>query len=472
MSFSLHGFQLEDVDKIERAGCGAIASEMGTGKTHEAIELDERWWKRGAGPTLVVAPLNTHGHWQAKYGVQKPDVDVVRIDRKNRGAFLEAIRKRRGDVFVCHWDVLRLMPELRGVPWNLVVADEIHRASNRKNQQTQALRKLRSAHRLGMSGSMSADRPDGLWSPLNFLWPTYFTSYWKFVEHYCEVDASDGYRKIVGAKNVESLHAEISKFWVRHLKRERCCPHHPEGVMPWLPEQPNYNVIDVDLNEKQRRIYEQMRKQMVAWVGEHESDPLVAGVVVAQLARLSQIALATPAISTEPRRRQDGSIEHVQVVNLELPSSKLEALGELVKDNGNKQFVVFSASKKILYLGQKYLGERGIGSYVLSGDTPEGQREGMVSRFVDGGAQVFFLSIAAAGEGIDGLQYATEQGVFLDRHWAAWRNRQAEDRLDRPGQKAQVQITDIMARDTIDQGRQEKIIQKWSDVRAILGDTL
>jgi SNF2 family DNA or RNA helicase len=449
---------------------------MGTGKTHEAIELDERWWKRGGGPTLVVAPLNTHTSWRDKYSEQKPDVDVVLIDRKNRGEFLESIRKRRGDVFVCHWDVLRLpeMARLRGVPWNLIIADEAHRAANRKNQQTQALKQLRAPHRLAMSGSMTGDKPEGLWSPFNFVWPSYYRSYWKFRKQYCVEDSSNGYRMITGVQNLEQLKTEIAPWYVRHLKRQQCCPHHPHGVMSWLPEQPVYSRIMVDLSPKQRTIYDQMKSQMVAWVNEHENEPLVAGVVVAQLARLSQMALATPRIDYQDvwERTPDGGRKQVtkQVVNLELPSTKLEALLELLKDNSTKQFAVFSSSKKILYLGQRYLHERGISSFVLSGDTPEGQREGMVQRFVDGGAQVQFLSIAAAGEGIDGLQHATDTAVFLDRHWAAWRNRQAEDRLDRPGQRSQVQIIDIMARNTLDAGRFTKIIQKWEDVRKILGD--
>jgi SNF2 family DNA or RNA helicase len=478
MDFSLHGFQLEDVDKIERAGSGAIGSEMGTGKTHEAIELDERWWSKAAGPTLVVAPLNTHSGWERMYGLQKPDVDVVRIDRKDRDGFLEKIRKRQGDVFVCHWDVLRLsdMQKLRGVPWNLVIADEAHRASNRKNQQTLALKKIPAKHKLAMSGSMAGDKPDGLWSVYNWLWPQYYRSYWAFRKRYCIEDSTNGYRQITGANpiTIRELEQERTPWWVRHLKREQCCPHHPEGVMPWLPDRVNESVIEVELSPKQRTVYEQMKQHMVSWVNEHEDEALVAGVVVAQLARLSQMTLATPRIDTVMKweRTPDGGRIQVptQVVNLELPSTKLEALYELLKDNGSKQFVVFSASKKILYLGQKFLNERGISSYVLSGDTPEGQREGMVQRFVQGGAQVFFLSIAAAGEGIDGLQYATDTCVFLDRHWAAWRNKQAEDRLDRPGQKSGVHVIDLVARDTVDAGRVERVIQKWSDVRLILGD--
>jgi SNF2 family DNA or RNA helicase len=253
------------------------------------------------------------------------------------------------------------------------------------------------------------------------------------------------------------LHAEMQPWYVRHLKRERCCDHHPEGVMPWLPEK-TYDRIWVDLSPTQRRIYNDMKEKMIAWVGEHENQPLAAGVAVAQLARLSQMCLATPTISEDGR------------VNLSLPSSKMEALLELVKDNPNKKFVVFSSSKKMCYLTQQYMKERDVASFVLSGDTPQSQRDGMVHRFTNGSVQLFIGVIEAAAEGIDGLQHATDTAVFLDRSWRTIKNQQAEDRLHRGGQKDTVQIIDIMARDTLDLGRFQKLEMKWQFIKTILGD--
>jgi SNF2 family DNA or RNA helicase len=362
-----------------------------------------------------------------------------------------------------HWDALRLMPNLQQFQFGTIIADECHRASGRKTQTTQALFKLHGHHRVAMSGTASGDNPLNLWSILHWLWPTYYRSYWRFRKHYAvEGQAINGetgksYRTVLGLKNLEFLREEMEPWYVRHLKREACCPHHPQGVMSWLPEK-TYDRIWVDLSPKQRKIYDQMRSQMVAWVGAHENEPLVAGVVVAQLARLSQMALATPIIAPDGR------------VLLNLPSSKLEALLELVRDNPGKKFVVFSSSKKMCYLAQVYMKERGIGSFVLSGDTPQSQRDGMVERFINSDAQLFIGVIEAAAEGIDGLQHATDTAIFLDRSWRTYKNQQAEDRLHRGGQKDAVQIIDIMAHDTIDMGRHTKLAEKWLWIKMILGD--
>jgi SWI/SNF-related matrix-associated actin-dependent regulator of chromatin subfamily A member 5 len=465
---------------------------MGCGKTHEAIALDELWYSRTlraikdgkafavkgkVPPTLVIAPLNTFDSWQDKYAVQSPDTTVYTIDRKKRGDFIKAISTRRADVYLMHWDALRLLPELRKFQFNVIIADEVHRAANRKAQATQSLKKLRTNFKLGLSGTASGDRPENLWSVLNWLYPTYYSSYWNFVKYYCiyEVDER-GYRKMVGVKNTDLLKKEISPFFTRHLKKEECCPHHPRGVMEWLPDK-TYDRIWVDLSPSQRKVYEQMKKHMVAWVGEHEDSPLVASVVVAQLTRLSQMALATPRLETrvvrERHKGRDG-VEMVDVhrtfVELELPSSKLDAVLGIFEDHPEKSFVVMSSSKKACYLLQGVLQKKGISSGVLSGDTTMDAREKLKSGFRKGEIRVFIGVIAAASEGIDGLQDATDTIIFLDRDWSSFRNKQAEDRLHREGQKDTVQVIDIMARDTVDMGRHQKLEAKWQWIRAMLGD--
>jgi len=458
----LYPFQKDDVEKIARQRAGLIGSEMGTGKTLEAIELDKLWFNSATQkPTLIIAPLNTFDSWVDKYNKQAPEVEVVVIDRKNRAKFVSDIKHKRGDVFLMHWDALRLMPELAEIEFGTIIGDEVHRISNRKSQVFRATKRLKADHKLGMSGTASGDQPQNLWSVLNWLWPSYYKSYWKFRKHYCveeiQYGAGQGYSKIVGVKNIPYLMDEMSPWYVRHLKREQCCEHHPEGVMPWLLDK-TYDTIWVDLSPTQRRVYDQMRREMVAWVGEHEDSPLVASVVVAQLTRLSQMALATPVVL------ESG------VIGLTDPSSKLDALVELLKDNPNKKFVVASSSKKMVYLAQHRLEQLGIPSFALSGDTPQSQRDGMIDRFVNDDTRVFLGVIEAMAEGIDGLQWATDTMVFLDRSWRTIKNMQCEDRLHRDGQKDTVQIIDIMARNTVDLGRRAKLQTKWSWIKTILGD--
>jgi SNF2 family DNA or RNA helicase len=361
----LFDFQMEDAKKLYKAHNGLNGNEMGTGKTVEAIQID-KWWARAKvnpekWPTLVIAPINTFDGWVDRFKDLDPDADVVVVERtpSGRAKFAEAIRTGKGDVFLCNYESARILyAQLVKLVYNSIILDECHRIANRKSQTTKAIQGLgkRARHRLALSGTASGDKPENLWTILNWLWPKVFTSYWNFRNRYCVeeseikyVKGKDGkvrevsYKKIVGYENLDELHRLMNPWYVRHLKRERCCDEHPNGVMEQLPAK-TYNKIWVDLNATQRRIYEQMRKEMVAWVGEHEDSPLVASVVVAQLVRLSQIALATPEVREEKVIDRDGKPKLVTKVRLTLPSSKLEALLELVKDNPDKKFVVFKST--------------------------------------------------------------------------------------------------------------------------------
>lgn len=461
----LYTFQKEDIEKLAPARRAANGSEMGTGKTPFAVELEKVWYEELKGKphygTLIVAPLNTFTGWLDRYSEWEPEVDVTVIDRKNREAFLEAVRKKQGDAFLMHWDALRLMPELRQFPFQTIIADEAHRACNRKAQQTRALKKLKTYSKLAMSGTLTADSPAGLWSVLHWLYPQdhFLTSYWRFYKLLVdyEVVYPGGYHTVKGVnlKNIHLLHEFMEPFYVRHLKREQCCPHHPDGVMPWLPDKV-YNQVYVELSPAQRRVYEQMRKDMIAWVGEHEDSPLAAQVVMVQMLRLSQMALAMPYM--------EGTS-----VKLTLPSSKLDAGIELFRDNQEKQFVAYTSSKQFLYVAAEELNRRGITTLAVSGDTPQHQRDTMVQDFNRGDFQIFLCMIQAT-EGIDGLQHTTDTAVFFDRTWSARMNNQAEDRLHRDGQKDTVEIIDIMARRTVDLGRHQRLEAKWKWIRQLLGD--
>ena len=454
--------------------------------------MEELWNPMGEKPTLIIAPINTFDTWKDKYAIQAPGTNVVTIDRKNRDWFYEQIVKRRGDVFLMHYEAVPLMPKLQRIAFEVIICDEAHRISNWRTKQATAIKSLHTNHKLAMSGTMTGDSPDKLWSVYNWLWPEHFSSYWSFRKRYCEEDevwsqkSDTFYKVVVGPKNVDRLNKLRDPWRVRHLKREQCCPNHPNGIMPWLPDK-TYDVIRVDLSPIQRRFYDQMEAKMVAWIGEHENEPLVAQIVIAQLARLNQMALATPEfykkwewipfldrsgdkIVNPYTKKVEKHRELVDAIRLKLPSSKIDAAKGFIQDHHSAPLVVFSSSKQTCYLAQESFLQSGITSEVLSGDTPQDQREGMVKRFNNGDFQVFIGVIEAAAEGIDGLQNTCDTMIFLDRSWRTVKNKQAEERLDRPGQKNSTRIIDIIGRNTRDGGRLQKLEFKWQSIRQMLGD--
>ncbi len=145
---NLYDFQVEDVEKLLTVKSVLIGNEMGTGKTYEAIALD--LWRRDHVPdtwqtkakTLVIAPLSVVPVWEAHFA-DLTDLSVVVLHPKNRREFLQCLQSPLYDVYILHWDVLRIIKEeLKDVFWYHIIADEVHRVKNRKAQVTKALKHL------------------------------------------------------------------------------------------------------------------------------------------------------------------------------------------------------------------------------------------------------------------------------------------------------------------------------------------
>lgn len=457
MTLDLWEFQKEDLERFKDEPAVLAAWEMGTGKTRFGIARDLQIRENASGWTLVIAPLSTHQQWVDAF-TEFTNLTCIAVDRKNRHSLL----KNPAHVYVVHWEGLRLMPQLKDIDWLHVIADEVHRAKNKDAVQTKAFKKLRTKWKTGLSGTPATSKPQDLWSILNWIDKRTYSSFWKYFEQYVEYEVEykpggGNYRKMIGVKNIEHLQDRISPFFSRHLKKEACCEHHPNGVMPWLPDK-YYRQIWVDLHPQQRKAYDQMQADMLAWVGEHEDEPIAAPVVISQLVKLQQFALGY----LEPR--PDGSYDMTE------PSAKLDALVELLKDNPDEQIVVYSQWKAPLYMTKKRLEKEGISCATYTGDDSGSVRASNKQSFISGSSRVLLGTVGAGGVGVDGLQSAAATLVFLDRAWSPADNNQAEDRLWRGGQERGVQIVDIMARSTVDLGRHQRIEKSWGWIRALLGD--
>ena len=484
----LYPFQKEMVDKFENVPSVLCGDDMGLGKTFEALALDIRrrttqlkGHRQTDCKTLIVTPSSVVSSWVDHIYAIWPSAKVAVIDPKNRPDLISKLSQPY-HYYVIHWEAVRLIEELRDIRWWHIIADEVHRVKNRKAQVTQGLKKLKTSYKTGLSGTPADNAPQDLWSILNWLYPRIWSSHNRFDNYFVKIqthtqgacfaimtreDGTEGpcggyhkgtFKKVTGVAHIDELQTSIAPYYIRRLK---------EDVIKELPDK-YYTEVKVKLPPKQRRIYDQMRTDMLAWIGQHEHEPIAAPIVVAQLIRLKQFALGYAEIVTAKKRDKDGVVRDVRTVKLSEPSIKLDAVMQIIEDNPTKQIVVFSESKQIINLLNTRLASARISCAVLTGDTPQTARGDLVDYFQRGNARVFAGTIHAGGEGI--TLTASDTVCFLDRTWNPSKNKQAEDRLHRIGQKNAVQVIDIVAEDSVDGGRLQALRLKWSWLRQLLGD--
>lgn len=394
-------------------------------------------------PRLVVCPNSLKSTWQGELNKWLGDVPTVVIDGKNptaRKRQVDEIKSTPGCWAIVNWEKLRIMPELSKVKWLAVVADEAHRAKNRKAQQTKALWKLRAPLQIAASGTPIMSSPDELWAILHWMQPKVYSGYWPFYYAYTDSYQTRYGHVITGVKNADQLRFELADKLVRRTKRD---------VLKDLPPK-TVQKVPVDLKPAQRRLYAEAEKALLLDIeetlvkGDEEKQNQLAAAIeagdverviyllpngAARTTRLRQIA-STPALLGGPDE-----------------SAKLDAAEEIIRDNIGKPFVVFTwFADTARILSQRLAkGKPEIRAMTIAGDDdPEPVR----AAFQEGDIDVVVATIAKGGVGLTLTRADT--AIFVERDWTPAINAQAEDRLHRIGQANPVSIIVLEARDTID----------------------
>ncbi|MHB2019009.1 MAG: DEAD/DEAH box helicase, partial [Candidatus Xenobia bacterium] len=156
-------------------GLGAcLADDMGLGKTIQLIALLLDGYDREkptVEPTLIVCPTSVVGNWKRELERFAPQLKVMVHhggDRLSHDAFREQAAAHH--VIVTTYPlVVRDNLEMGGVLWDGIVLDEAQYIKNAGTMQARAIRVLRSAYRVALTGTPVENRLSDLWSIMEFL---------------------------------------------------------------------------------------------------------------------------------------------------------------------------------------------------------------------------------------------------------------------------------------------------------------
>jgi hypothetical protein len=385
-----------------------LADVMGLGKSGQAITAAVALQ---AERVLIVAPLATALGWQREARLWGgPEVTVLR--RK------DATPTGAGWFFVPWTDLAHRLPSLlAGEPWQIVIADEVHRAKAGS----------RTATGEAMWGSWSRDRKNGNWQRkeglvdrverlwcltgtpmpngrpieayplLHALGCSVAKSRSRFVEHFCYRSNSFAPRGFdeMGAMNLDELNERMAEVMLRRT---------PETVPGELP---NLLRVTVPLDGE-----------------DVEHEGLEVEVDEYGNARFTRDGL--PAFDEMARYRA------------ELGQMKVAAVADWVRDyvsdgnGGSRPLVVFTHHRDVAHGIAAALPEGW--AIVATGDDDAVVRQAKVDQFAaPDGPLVFVGTAPACGTGMNGLHRRTTVCAFAEGEWSPADLDQAEGRIRRLG---------------------------------------
>lgn len=354
--------------------------------------------------------------------------------------------------------------ELNKIDFVSVIGDEAHRIKEPSSKVSRSFKAASGDARfkIALTGTPIASAPDDLYSIMNWLIPEAYPSKSKYLERFCQTHFDAWGTVIVSGikRNMEQeFFAGIDPFLRRMPK---------ELILPFLPPVLRARR-DVEMGTKQKKAYEQMKKQMIA---ELDTEILTTTSSLTKAMRMLQFASAYAEVEYKmvPKEPRSTELVNKAFVTLSDPSCKLDAFMDDLEDYGDQSVVVFAVSSQLINLLSARLDKAKIPHGLITGAQDAVERQIHMDRFQGGETKLILCTIAAGGTGI--TLTAGSTAVFLQRSWSMIDNTQAEGRVHRIGSQIHksIQIVDYVTAGTSEELIFKAVEEKGRQLEFILRD--
>ena len=442
----LRAYQLDAVgwlDMMADLQLGAVlADDMGLGKTVMLIAH----LLRLEGPHLVVCPTSVVANWEREVGRFAPGLIRHRHHGPSRSADLSGAS---GVVITSYGTLRRDIDMLSAVDWQVVTLDEAQQVKNPDTLGARAVRRLRSAHCVALTGTPVENRLRELWSVLDLTNPGLLGARARFERRYANPIERRGDPVARG-----QLRRLIAPFVLRRTKSDpRVAPDLPPRIERTVP---------CTLTDQQRNRYEAAVRDFRRSAADHRSAMQHRGAVLALLTRLKQIC-DHPALGARATGRPMGR------------SGKLAVAHQLVLEatQAGERVLVFTQFVRMAEILADELSHALQTTIpVLHGGLSATARQRIVDRFQgksddDPPPPVLIASLRAGGTGMN-LTAAT-QVIHYDRWWNPAVEDQASDRAHRIGQTERVLIHRLVTMGTVEEHIDAMLETKRQMADAVVG---
>ncbi|HIC0401569.1 TPA: SNF2-related protein [Streptococcus agalactiae] len=422
MRYYPHDYQRYATDFIINNPISAVLLEMGLGKSVISLsainELMLDYFD--VSRTLVIAPLRVAiSTWPDE--IKKWDhlkylsYSVVTGSEKER---LDALKKP-AHIYVINRENVDWLITKSGFKWtfDMVVIDELSSFKSYQAKRFKSLLKARPKVKriVGLTGTPSSNGLMDLWAEFRLLdmgerLGRYITHYRQnfFIPDKRNQQIIFSYKPKDGAEKV--IYQLISDITISMKSKDFL--KMPECIM---------NEVVVSLSEKEQKLYDSLKKDMVLSIEDEEID-----------------AINAAALSSKLLQMANGAVYNDKKESIVIHDRKLDALEDLIEGaNGKPVLVAYWFKHDLTRIKERF-------------DVREIKTGKDITDWNEGKIPIAVIHPASAGHGLN-LQLGGSTLIWVSLTWSLELYQQTNARLYRQGQKDTVVIHHIVSEGTIDE---------------------
>lgn len=422
MKYSPHNYQIYSTNFILNNPISAIFLECGLGKSVISLTAinDLMLDYFDVSRTLVIAPLRVaNSTWPDE--IKKWDhlkhlnFSVVIGSEKER---LDALRKP-AHIYLINRENVDWLITKSGVPWkfDMVVIDELSSFKSYQAKRFKSLLKVRPKIKriVGLTGTPSSNGLMDLWAEFRLLdmgerlgrYITYYRQNF-FVPDKRNQQMIFSYKPKDGAE--KKIYSLISDITISMKSKDFL--KMPECVM---------NEVIVTLSDKEQKLYDSLKQDMVLSLEENEID-----------------AINAAALSNKLLQMSNGAVYNDDKESIHIHDRKLDALEDLIEGaNGKPVLVAYWFKHDLEKIKDRF-------------DVREIKSAKDITDWNEGKIPVALIHPASAGHGLN-LQAGGSTLIWFGLTWSLELYQQTNARLHRQGQDSTVVIHNILTKGTIDE---------------------
>ncbi len=446
MNTSLFRYQKEGVLFAARTGRCLIADEMGLGKTIQAIAAAQLFKSEfGMSKVLIVCPTSLKYQWKSEIE-RFTDSSVHVVEGTVHRRYKQYRENEAFYTIVGYHTVASDLKQLNEMEFDMLILDEAQRIKNWQTKTSAAIKKLRSAYTLVLTGTPLENKLEELYSIMQVIDQFRLPPLYRFLHRY-QVVNEDG--KVIGFKNLNEIGESLSDVLLRRRKKQ---------VLRELPKRMDKTLL-VPMTEDQMSMHkgyaDEVARLVAKWRKQRFLNEKDRKRLMLNLSMMRMVCDSTYIL--DQTSRYDTKVDELMCIFEEY----------FAEQNGDK-VVIFSQWQRMLHLVEQEMLERGIGYQFLHGGVPSEKRGDLLKSFREDPDCQVFLSTDAGGVGLN-LQNASLV-INIDVPWNPAVLEQRVARVWRMGQQNTVQVINLVSAGTIEHRMLDILKFKDSMAKGVLDE--